>query len=41
METQIEQVMRDTGMDRVQAYYHVRARQWLNRNYREPATRWR
>lgn len=29
MEGEVERVMRDTGMDRVQAYYHVRARELL------------
>lgn len=31
MEREIEKVMADTGMDRMQAYYHVRARRDLAR----------
>lgn len=29
MEKQIEEVMKATGMDRLQAYYHVQGREWL------------
>jgi len=31
MEKQIQEVMQATGMDRMQAYYHVQAREWLRR----------
>lgn len=32
MEAQIQKVMQETGMDRLQAYYHVRAREQIIRS---------
>lgn len=36
MEREIQELMKQTGMDRMQAYYHVKGRRWLARNYRQP-----